>query len=637
MPSNGLTDAQLLTRFVAERDEGAFAALVDRHGPLVLGVCRRVLRDHHDAEDAFQATFLALARKAPSLRRREAVAGWLYEVAYCAAVEAGRARARRGRERQVGDMPHPEVQPTEPPDWRPVLDRELAGLPQKYRSAIVLCDLEGLSRREAARQLGLAEGTLSSRLATGRRVLAGRLTRRGVAFSGGALAAALSEAAASARVPAALVWSTAKAAAGGLAASTPAAALMEGVVKAMLMAKLKVVLGVALVVGAVGAGGLGYRAGAARAAPSAGPRSELEELHVGSFLDFSPKPQPPVIKTGTVQERLLTLQLEEKRLLLRYGPNNRAVRDVQEEMKRLRAMIPPSRKTKVSEVTRALVRLKVRLLRKELEQAESAVRSLGKLLKEGKEEAKAAARFAVQDQSYQQEIQRLKTLADSFAKRVQRQAEIQALIGAIEDALKNNRSEAEVLALISGVPVDKPLLPATVQGRLVQERLLTLQLEEKRLLLRYGPNHRAVRDVQEEMKRLHAMIAPSRKTKLSEGTHALARMRIRLLEKELEQAEGAEEPLGKLLKEGKEEAKAAARFAVVERVQELRERQAEIQALIKATEDALKNNRSEAEVLALIWGEPVDKPLLPAAGDGGEGGARSTVQERLLTSDFRVT
>jgi RNA polymerase sigma factor (sigma-70 family) len=209
-PGGGLTDAQLLTRFVAERDEGAFASLVDRHGPLVLGVCRRVLRDHHDAEDAFQATFLALARKAPSLRRRAAVGSWLYEVAYHTAVEAGRARGRRGRERQVGDMPHPEVQPTEPQDWRPVLDRELAALPEKYRSAIVLCDLEGHSRREAARQLGLPEGTLSSRLATGRRVLAGRLTRRGVAFSGGALAAALSGGAASARVPEALVWSTAQ-------------------------------------------------------------------------------------------------------------------------------------------------------------------------------------------------------------------------------------------------------------------------------------------------------------------------------------------------------------------------------------------------------------------------------------------
>jgi RNA polymerase sigma factor (sigma-70 family) len=256
MPSNGLTDAQLLTRFVADRDEGAFAALVRRHGPMVLGVCRRVLRHEQDAEDAFQATFLTLARKAPSLRQRAAVAGWLYEVAHRTAVEAGRARARRrGRERQVGDMPHPEVQPTEPQDWRPLLDRELAALPEKYRGAVVLCDLEGLSRREAARQLGWPEGTLSSRLATGRRVLAGRLSRGGVALSGGALAAALSEAAASARVPEALVCSTAQAAAGNLAASPTAPspealvcstaqavdpsdpALMEGVVRAMFPAK----------------------------------------------------------------------------------------------------------------------------------------------------------------------------------------------------------------------------------------------------------------------------------------------------------------------------------------------------------------------------------------------------------------
>jgi RNA polymerase sigma factor (sigma-70 family) len=269
-PGGGLTDAQLLGRFVADRDEGAFAALVLRHGPMVLGVCRRVLGHEQDAEDAFQATFLALARKAPSLRRRAAVGGWLYEVAYRAAVDAGRARERRrGRERQVRDMPHPQLQPPEPPDWRPVLDRELAGLPEKYRAAVVLCDLEGQPRREAARQLGLAEGTLSSRLATGRRMLAGRLSRRGVALSGGALAAALSEAAASAQVPAALVWSTAKAAAGNLAAPTAAVVLMKGVLRAMFVAKLKVVLGAVLVVAALGAGGVAYRAGGAPASEKA--------------------------------------------------------------------------------------------------------------------------------------------------------------------------------------------------------------------------------------------------------------------------------------------------------------------------------------------------------------------------------
>src|SRR5436305_1518526 len=177
-PGDGATDGQLLARFVADRDEEAFAALVRRHGPMVLGVCRRVLAQEQDAEDAFQAAFLVLARKAASVRKRAAVGSWLYGVAYHTARRARDARSRRrAREKQVDAMPQPEVRHPEPQDWRPVLDRELAGLPEKYRAAVVLCDLEGRTRREAARLLGLPEGTLSSRLATGRRLLAGRLSR----------------------------------------------------------------------------------------------------------------------------------------------------------------------------------------------------------------------------------------------------------------------------------------------------------------------------------------------------------------------------------------------------------------------------------------------------------------------------
>jgi RNA polymerase sigma factor (sigma-70 family) len=276
---DGASDAQLLAHFLAGRDEGAFAALVRRHGPMVLGVCRRVLGHTQDAEDAFQATFLVLARKAASVRKRAAVASWLYGVAYRTAREAREARARRrAREKQVDAMPHAEVQPPEAQDWRPVLDSELAGLPEKYRAPIVLCDLEGRSRREAARQLGLPEGTLSSRLATGRRMLADRLSRRGVALSGGALAAALSQSTASAQVPAALVWSTAKAAAGKVAASTAAAVLVKGVLRAMFMAKLKLVVGATLVVAVLGAGGLAYQAAPPGKAGAGKPASEPEEL-----------------------------------------------------------------------------------------------------------------------------------------------------------------------------------------------------------------------------------------------------------------------------------------------------------------------------------------------------------------------
>jgi RNA polymerase sigma factor (sigma-70 family) len=288
----GLTDGQLLARFVAAHDESAFAALVARHGPMVLGVCRRVLRHEQDAEDAFQAAFLVLARKAGSVVKRESVGSWLYAVAYRAALEARSANARRqAHERQVKDLPHPLIAPVEPQDWRPLLDHELQRLPEKYRVPVVLCDLEGLPRREAAHRLGLAEGTLSSRLATARQLLARRLTRYGVSLSGGALATALAEGA-SAALPPTLVAVTSKAAllvaAGQLATvATPAAALTRGVLKVMFLAKLKVVVVLALVAG-LGASGVAYRAAGQSAAPAdkraSKPASELEALRTENEL-----------------------------------------------------------------------------------------------------------------------------------------------------------------------------------------------------------------------------------------------------------------------------------------------------------------------------------------------------------------
>jgi RNA polymerase sigma factor (sigma-70 family) len=275
LADGGLTDGQLLARFLDGRDEEAFTALVRRHGPMVLGVCRRVLGHLHDAEDAFQAAFLLLARKASSVINRQAVSGWLYRVAYRTALEArAKALRRKARERQVDEMPHPEVAPTEAQDWRPLLDRELDLLPEKFRTAVVLCDLEGKTRRDAARLLSVSEGTVSSRLARARCLLARRLSRHGLTLSGGALAAALAEGA-SAAVPASWVSSTAQAAvqiAAGQAAAvaTPAAALMNEVAKAMLMTKLKFGLLGLMVVGLLGASGLVYQAAAQPLAQPAG-------------------------------------------------------------------------------------------------------------------------------------------------------------------------------------------------------------------------------------------------------------------------------------------------------------------------------------------------------------------------------
>jgi RNA polymerase sigma factor (sigma-70 family) len=281
-----LSDAQLLARFVATRDEAAFAALVRRHGAMVLGVCRRVLGDLHDAEDAFQATFLVLATRPASVMKRESVGCWLHGVAYHMALRAvATLGRRRSRERAMNDVPHPQVEPAEPRDWLPLLDRELSLLPEKYRAAIVACDLEGRTRREAARVLRLSEGTVCSRLARGRTLLAKRLARCGVTLSGGAVALALSHEA-SAAVPAQLVLSTAKAAALVAAGQTAAVAatavlLMKGVTKMMLLKKLRLVAGVVVVLAALGAVGIGYRAGGsgtATAAPPDKPKNELEAL-----------------------------------------------------------------------------------------------------------------------------------------------------------------------------------------------------------------------------------------------------------------------------------------------------------------------------------------------------------------------
>ena len=153
------TDGELLARFATGRDEAAFTALVQRHGPMVLSVCRGILRHEQDAEDAFQAAFLILARKAASVARRESVGCWLHQVAYHTALEASAMNARRrARERPVRDLPHPPVAPPESEEWRALLDQEIRRLPEKYRAAVVLCELEGRPRREAARELGLAEG-----------------------------------------------------------------------------------------------------------------------------------------------------------------------------------------------------------------------------------------------------------------------------------------------------------------------------------------------------------------------------------------------------------------------------------------------------------------------------------------------
>jgi RNA polymerase sigma factor (sigma-70 family) len=257
--SGGLTDSQLLDAYATQGDEEAFETLLWRHGPMVLRTCQRILRRREDAEDAFQATFLVLCRKARSISTGAALGGWLYKVAYRTALQA-RAQAAR----PTAAQPLPADQPARDPaaealdrELRAVLDEELNRLAEKYRAPLVLCYLEGKTKERAAQELGWPAGTVSGRLARGKELLRLRLIRRGVSLSTAALTAALTQNAAAgvfltpltlATTKAVLEFNTGRGVVAG-AVSSKVVILAQGVLQAMLWTKLKIATGVLLAVG----------------------------------------------------------------------------------------------------------------------------------------------------------------------------------------------------------------------------------------------------------------------------------------------------------------------------------------------------------------------------------------------------
>jgi RNA polymerase sigma factor (sigma-70 family) len=278
--SNGLpNDGELLRRFICDRDAAAFELLVWRHGPMVLGVCMRILRDAHRAEDAFQATFLTLVRKANSIGNRQALAGWLYQVAFRTAVRAYSIRRKlASRVKSLEQVPSAELCYTDgsvDSDWRPILDQEINRLPKKYCLPVVLCHMQGRTLAEAAALLGWPRGTVAVRLMRARKQLRHRLARRGVSLSvalAGVLGSrkTLSAALVRAAVQNVCAWAMGGATATGVISGS-VLSLSKGVMRAMLLTKLKIGVGLlaATVLVGSGAGWVTHRVAASESAAAA--------------------------------------------------------------------------------------------------------------------------------------------------------------------------------------------------------------------------------------------------------------------------------------------------------------------------------------------------------------------------------
>ncbi|HEY7330724.1 MAG TPA: RNA polymerase sigma factor [Gemmataceae bacterium] len=312
-------DAELLERFITSRDERAFELLVRRHGPMVLGVCKRVLRNYTDAEDAFQATFLVLVRKATSIRPRTQVGSWLHGVAYKTALKARALNLkRRVKERHAAAT---QVRQVKEDTWEAVLeilDSELNALPEKYRIPVILCDLEGLSYQEAAARLKCPQGTLSGRLTRARSLLAHRVALRSTPVGTATLFAYLAANATASLTPS-LISGTIRAgvalavgkALTQTAISAKVASLAEGVLKMVLLSKLKMATGgLVIFVAIVTAGWMSADRLSARVLePGGDDKSRIEDKLRGPARSNSMTNRP----TQTRQAEFVFLNVEKER------------------------------------------------------------------------------------------------------------------------------------------------------------------------------------------------------------------------------------------------------------------------------------------------------------------------------------
>jgi RNA polymerase sigma factor (sigma-70 family) len=334
------SDQQLLERFVAGQDEDAFTALVHRHGPMVFGVCRRLLRETHDTEDAFQATFMVLARKAASIHKGDSLGSWLHGVALHVAHGSRREAVRRTRRER--ERPAPTVSETaDAVTWgelRSVLDEELGRLPAPWRAPLILCYLEGQTQDEAARRLGWSKSTLRRRLERGRGLLRSRLARRGVTLSAGLLAPLLCDSNASAVAAKMLTATTAKTAllfaTGQMigTATMPPVALAEGVLKSIVLAKTRLAAAVVLTLTLFAGAGLWAYQAVTQKAPqvkSAEPPASVADRNEAKSIE---NPQAAVDQFGDplpadALARLGTIRLQHGSVAsaLAFAPDGRSL------------------------------------------------------------------------------------------------------------------------------------------------------------------------------------------------------------------------------------------------------------------------------------------------------------------------
>jgi RNA polymerase sigma factor (sigma-70 family) len=328
-PRADMSDGELLERFLHARDDDAFATVVRRHGPMVLAVCRRVLRNHADADDAFQATFLVLIRKAASLGTRRPLGPWLHGVAFNCARRLQRANLRRSAyERAVEELPDGIASESVSlsSELMTLLDEELARLPERYRVPIILCDLEGLTRREAATQLGCPEGTVAGRLARARALLATRIAGRGVVPSAGILSLLLTQRIVCG-VPPDRVASVVKAASGGQV-SARVTCLVEKVVAAMFLQKFKSFAAILLLCGLIAATGTALRSEASAGleptpppfakAASTTPAAE-KALTVIPLRKLDPAEATTIVSETFTGKRIIVAAISDERSLLLYA------------------------------------------------------------------------------------------------------------------------------------------------------------------------------------------------------------------------------------------------------------------------------------------------------------------------------